>query len=80
MAEQVVVQPSHPRRPGDASEPDQRQAHDVRSHPGQHRDTGVEGRYGEARVSYLGRKELVANKRATARKRDLADLEAIGEP
>ena len=40
----------------------------------------VEGRYGEARVSYLGRKELVANKRATARKRDLADLEALGEP
>ena len=40
----------------------------------------VEGRYGDVRVSYLGRKELVANKRATARKRDLADLEALGEP
>jgi hypothetical protein len=30
-------------------------------------------------VRYLGRREYVANKRATGRKKDLADLEALGE-
>ncbi len=30
-------------------------------------------------VPFLGREELVANKRATGRQRDLADLEALGE-
>jgi hypothetical protein len=30
-------------------------------------------------VEYLGRVQFAANKRATGRKKDLADLEAIGE-
>jgi len=37
------------------------------------------GTYGDVSVFYLGRRELVANKRATGRFRDLADLEALGE-
>jgi len=39
----------------------------------------VEGRYGEIPVYYIGREQFAANKRATGRKRDLADLEALGE-
>ena len=39
----------------------------------------VEGRYGEIPVYYIGREQFTANKRATGRKRDLADLEALGE-
>lgn len=39
----------------------------------------VAGTYGDVPVSFLGRKQLIANKRATGRKRDLADLEALGE-
>jgi hypothetical protein len=39
----------------------------------------AEGRYGDVSVFYLGRSQLVANKRATGRKKDLADLEALGE-
>ena len=35
--------------------------------------------YGGVTVSYIGRAQLVANKRALGRKRDLADLEALGE-
>ena len=38
----------------------------------------VNGTYGDVPVSFLGREQLVANKRALGRKRDLADLEAIG--
>ncbi|MBC7247231.1 MAG: hypothetical protein H5T73_05580 [Actinobacteria bacterium] len=38
----------------------------------------VSGTYGDVPVSFLGREQLVANKRALGRKRDLADLEAIG--
>ncbi len=34
---------------------------------------------GDVPVRFLGRKQLVANKRATGRPRDLADLEALGE-
>jgi hypothetical protein len=34
---------------------------------------------GELIVPFLGREELLANKRATGRQRDLADLEALGE-
>ena len=34
---------------------------------------------GELVVPFLGREELLANKRATGRQRDLADLEALGE-
>jgi hypothetical protein len=39
----------------------------------------VEDRYGDLNVRYLGKKELIQNKRALGRKKDLADLEALGE-
>jgi hypothetical protein len=39
----------------------------------------VEGYYGDIPVAYIGRDQIVANKRALGRKRDLADLEALGE-
>lgn len=39
----------------------------------------AEGRYGDTVVSFLGRQEFIANKRALGRKKDLADLEALGE-
>jgi len=35
---------------------------------------------GSLRVPFLGRSALIANKRATGRLKDLADLEALGEP
>jgi hypothetical protein len=37
------------------------------------------GTFGGLKVSYLGRKQFVQNKRAVGRKKDLADLEALGE-
>lgn len=37
------------------------------------------GMYGDVPVPYLGRGQLAANKRAAGRKKDLADLEALGE-
>jgi hypothetical protein len=37
------------------------------------------GQYGPVPVHYLGRQQIVANKRASGRKKDLADLEALGE-
>ena len=37
------------------------------------------GAYGDLQVHYLGRNEFIRNKRAIGRKKDLADLEAIGE-
>jgi hypothetical protein len=37
------------------------------------------GGYGDVPVNYIGRGEFVRNKRATGRKKDLADLEALGE-
>ena len=39
----------------------------------------VTGRYGDVPVSYLGRNELIRNKRALGRKKDEADIEALGE-
>lgn len=41
-----------------------------------HKETGV---FGNVPVAYIGRTELVINKRASGRKKDLADLEALGE-
>ena len=35
--------------------------------------------YGGLKVYYIGKKEFILNKRAIGRKKDLADLEAIGE-
>ena len=39
----------------------------------------VKGSYGDVPASFLGREEYIANKRALGRKKDLADLEALGE-
>jgi hypothetical protein len=37
------------------------------------------GQFGEVPVKYLGKKEFIINKRATNRKKDQADLEALEE-
>jgi len=37
------------------------------------------GNYGDVPVHFLGKKEFVKNKRAVGRKKDEADLEALGE-
>jgi len=39
----------------------------------------IEGVYGGTLVYYIGREEFIANKRAIGRKKDLADIEALGE-
>ena len=39
----------------------------------------VKGRYGDVPIYYIGRNDLIANKRAVGRKKDIADLEALGE-
>lgn len=39
----------------------------------------VAGHYGDVPVHYLGREEYIANKRSCGRKKDLADIEALGE-
>lgn len=39
----------------------------------------IEGTYGDIPVHYIGRNAFIMNKRATGRKKDLADLEALGE-
>jgi len=39
----------------------------------------VRGAYGDMPVQYLGREQFLANKRAIGRKKDLADVEALGE-
>ncbi len=38
-----------------------------------------EGLYGDVPVHFLGREQYIANKRAIGRKKDLADLESLGE-
>lgn len=38
----------------------------------------VSGHYGDVPVFYLGRDQFIANKKATGRKKDMADLEALG--
>jgi hypothetical protein len=40
----------------------------------------VEAPFEDVRVPFLGRASLIRNKRASGRKKDLADLEALGEP
>lgn len=42
-------------------------------------DGRTPGIYGDISVNFIGRSEFVANKRAVGRKKDLADLEALGE-
>jgi len=39
----------------------------------------VEGKYGEVPVKYIGLNEFIINKRTTGRKKDLSDLEALGQ-
>jgi len=39
----------------------------------------AKGEYGDTQVFYIGRDQYILNKRATGRKKDLADLEALGE-
>ena len=39
----------------------------------------VEGAYGDVPVYFLGREEFLTNKKALGRKKDLADIEALGE-
>jgi hypothetical protein len=39
----------------------------------------VAGKYGDLPIYYIGREQFIANKRAIGRKKDLADLEALGE-
>jgi len=38
----------------------------------------IPGRYGDTPVHFIGREDFIANKRATGRKRDIADIEALG--
>jgi hypothetical protein len=38
-----------------------------------------QGLYGNVPVNFLGREQFITNKRATGRKKDLADLESLGE-
>jgi len=37
------------------------------------------GNFGDVPVHYIGREQYIANKRAMGRKKDLADIEALGE-
>ena len=39
----------------------------------------VEGKYGQTRVSFIGRDELIRNKKASGRPQDLADLDWLGK-
>jgi len=39
----------------------------------------VSGTYGEMPVYYIGKQEFILNKKAIARHKDLADIEALGE-
>lgn len=39
----------------------------------------IKGRYGDVPVHYIGRRQFLSNKKAAGRKKDLADLEALGE-
>ena len=43
-------------------------------------DTSKEpGLFGDVSVSYIGKEQFIINKRASGRKKDLADLESLGE-
>jgi len=39
----------------------------------------VPGNYGEISVHFIGKEDLIANKKALGRKKDLADIEALGQ-
>ena len=38
----------------------------------------AEGKYGDIPVHYIGREQFISNKKALGRKKDLADIEALG--
>ena len=40
----------------------------------------VSGRYGGVPTFYIGREDFIKNKKASGRHKDLADIEALGEP
>jgi hypothetical protein len=42
-------------------------------------ESKAQGVYGDVPVYFIGRKQYLANKRASGRKKDLADIEALGE-
>jgi hypothetical protein len=39
----------------------------------------VKGNYGDVAVHFIGKQDFIANKRTLGRKKDLADIEALGE-
>ncbi len=39
----------------------------------------MSGQYGETPVPFIGRDQLISNKRASGRHKDLADVEALGD-
>ncbi len=39
----------------------------------------ISGSYGETIVSFISKKDLIANKKALGRSKDLADIEALGD-
>ncbi len=39
----------------------------------------VSGKYGDTTAFFIGRQELILNKRALGRKQDITDLDALGE-
>jgi hypothetical protein len=41
--------------------------------------TRAQGKYGDTQVNFIGREQFLLNKRTLGRKKDLADLEALGE-
>jgi hypothetical protein len=45
----------------------------------QTQESSIGGDFGNLKVRYIGRNEFILNKRALGRKKDLADLEAVGE-
>jgi hypothetical protein len=45
----------------------------------QARSGRMEGLFGDVTVHFIGRNDFIVNKRALGRKKDLADLEALGE-
>ena len=45
----------------------------------QARSGRVKGQFGDLMVHFIGRDDFIANKRALGRKKDIADLEAVGE-
>ncbi len=39
----------------------------------------VQGTFGDVSICYIGKDQFIVNKRASGRKKDLADIEALGE-